>query len=353
MKICVQKQSAVVALMVASTACVEQRTSPPVPVVALGPALGAIPVGNEPHVLELNDGRVAITMMGLGALVVHDFASGRSDTIGRRGAGPGEFGRAGRVVPWGRDRFAVLDPVLRRVTVFHNAGGVDTMIRFPVATTTEAAIPHVSGVWLTPGGDLVRDSVPLLRVAAAAGGPDTLALIGEPPRHFLRLGSVGLNLAAEYAPRDRFGLLPDGRVWIARGHDNRIDWVAPNGDLTRGRPRAFPVIGTVSGDRHRLEGLPAPPILDTVDRELAPTKAPFQDVLAGPAGELWFWLNQPHGYSAELYEVRAPNGLERVRVSLPGAHKLVAIGNVHVYMLGEDATGDWVLTRRMKPAAAR
>jgi hypothetical protein len=332
-----------------ANACLEESLPTIVPLATLGPASGAVSVGNEPHALELSDGRVAITMMGLGAVVLHDFDSGNSDTLGRRGAGPAEFGRAGLLVPWSQERFAVVDPMLRRITVFGTTGSVDTILPFPAQQATEGAIPHHRGVWLTPGGTSVRDSLPLLRLTSETTRPDTVALIGEAPRHFVSLGNVGLTIPAEYAPRDRWGILEDGRVWIARGSDNSVEWESLDGALRRGPAYHYPTIRTVTADRRRLDGLPAPTILDSVDRPIAPIKAPFQDVVAGPDGQLWFWLNQPAGYSAELYAVRDSNGPERLRVSLPGAHKLIAIGRKHMYVLGEDKSGDWVITRHLKP----
>lgn len=341
------------ATIVGSISCSEKRAPTSVPVVAIGLVLGAIPVGNEPYILEVGASRVAVTMMGLGAVLLHDFDSGRTDTVGRGGGGPGEFARAGQVVEWGVDRFAVLDPVLRRATVFRIAGVVDTLVPFPVSHATEAAIPHVSEVWVSPGGAPVRDSVPLLRLAATSSPPDTLGLLGEPPRRFLPLGNVGLNLSAEYAARDIWGILPDGRVCIARGEDNRVDWIGPHSALARGVPRAFPVIRTVAADRQLLDGLPAPKILDSVERDMAAIKAPFQDVRAGPKGDLWFWMNQPAGYATELYSVLASDGSERIRVTLPGAHKIIAVSRTYLYVLGEDASGEWVITRHQKPSGAQ
>jgi hypothetical protein len=190
-------------------------------------------------------------------------------------------------------------------------------------------------------------------LAATTATPDTLALIGEPPRTFVSLGNVGLNIPAEYAARDVWGILPDGSLWIARGEDNRVDWVAPNRTIAHGSARAFPMIRTVAADRQRLDGMPAPRILDSVERDVAPFKAPFQEVKAGPEGDLWFWMNQPAGYATELYSVVARDGVERVRVTLPGAHKIVAVSRAYIYVLGEDASGDWVITRHLKPSAAR
>jgi hypothetical protein len=66
----------------------------------------------------------------------------------------------------------------------------------------------------------------------------------------------------------------------------------PRRRLDRARWRAHPWVGTsVCGDsdgpgrRAQVRGMPAPPILDTVEREMALLKAPFQDVQAGPDGE--------------------------------------------------------------------
>jgi hypothetical protein len=85
----------------------------------------------------------------------------------------------------------------------------------------------------------------------------------------------------------------------------------------------FAPISTVDADRQLFRGLPAPAELDTVTRAIAPTKGPFQEVRAAPDGHLYFWLNQPAGYSRErVAEFNRQGQLVRT-LALPLGSKLV------------------------------
>lgn len=308
-----------------------------------------VTVGPEPYALELEDGRVAISTMGLHAVVVHDFTTGRADTVGRSGGGPGEFARPASMTPWTSGRFAVIDPVQRRATIVQLTGTVDTVVGFPISVASDNAVPSVDHTWLSLGTARVHDSLPLIRSQQLNARTDTLAWLAAPPPHIIPLGAVAMNMPLEYAAADAYGRLPDGRVWIARGADNRVDWIAPSGTLTRGTPRPFARIATVPADRHKHQGMPAPPILDTVEREMSSVKAPFQEVRAGPDGDLWFWRNQPAGYATERYTVLLGDGATEIEVQLPGSHKVLAVGRKHVYVLGTNADDEPVITRHPKP----
>jgi hypothetical protein len=120
--------------------CRDSRTAAYLRTARLGPPSGTISVGNEPRALELADGRVAITMMGLHGVVVHNFDSGHADTLGRSGAGPGEFERSDVIFSMGGTRFGVLDPVLRRATIYANPDSVEAVIPFATVAADERGI---------------------------------------------------------------------------------------------------------------------------------------------------------------------------------------------------------------------
>ncbi len=228
-------------------------------------------------------------------------------------------------------------------------GALDTLFAFPQSVASNDVLPSTDGAVLSLGATPMHDSLPLIRSQLANAHVDTLAWIAFPKRHFIPLGASAMNLPLEYAAADAYGRLSDGRVWIARGADNRVDWIAPNGAIQRGAPRAFARIATVPADRHKHNGMPAPPILDTVEREMAPVKAPFQEVRAGPDGDLWFWLNQPADYTTERYTVLSRDGKTEVQVRLPGGHKVLSVSKHYVYVLSRDADDEPVITRHSKP----
>ena len=129
--------------------------------------------------------------------------------------------------------------------------------------------------------------------------------------------------------------------------------MAANGAQRKGVRVPFQRIRTTAQDRKKLAGLPAPAILDTVPREMAVEKAPFQSVVAARNGSLWFWLNQPAGYTSELYEIRSPEGNVVSQLRAPSGHKLMAIGSKFLYFVGENSDGEWVLSRHQLPPALK
>lgn len=331
-------------------ACREQPTDRG-PDVLLAPEVATVSSGMEPFVMELDSGRAVITMMGLHAAQIQDVKAARIDTIGRGGGGPGEFSRAGRIMPWSSGRFAVIDPVEMRITLFSAAGGLDTTLLMPRTMDLRFGIPHDDGhVWFTAGAPRKgADSVPLLRLTVSSNHIDTLTFLLTPEATFTPMGDIAMWLTPEYAARDVWGVAPNGRVWIARGADNRVDWIDTSGAMTRGKPLPFTTIRTVEADRLRVKGLPAAPILDTLHRAMASTKAPFQDAVLGPDDELWVWRNQLAGTPYEVYDVLRRDGTVRAHIKAPPAHRLLAVGSEFVYLYGEDADGDLVITTHVRP----
>ncbi len=301
-------------------------------------------------IYELDDERVAIAAMGFHSLLLYDFATSKVDTIGRDGDGPGEFRLLASIWPWTNGRFMVHDLSLLRATILKPDGSFDSLFKTPPLVRDDAVSLGADGSWVVANNSESEDSLPLLRVRAVGSQAQTLTWISRPRRKFVPMGAIAMRLAPEYAATDRFGRFRDGRVWIARGADNRIDVVDANGKFTRGTPHPFERIATVKEDIHLWNGLPAIPLIDTAKlRELAPEKAPFQDVRAAADDQLWFWLNQPAGYTTERYAVRTATGKTAMEVELPGAHQVLAIGKRYVYLFGKNADDEHVITRHPKP----
>ncbi|WP_420637353.1 6-bladed beta-propeller [Candidatus Palauibacter sp.] len=76
-------------------------------------------------VIRLRDGRILVAEGGSGALKFFDSQGAFLRSLGRTGDGPGEFRSLYRVAELEDGRLAVLDPLLRRVTVFSADGGLE------------------------------------------------------------------------------------------------------------------------------------------------------------------------------------------------------------------------------------
>ena len=75
--------------------------------------------------IRLRDGRILFAEGGSGALKFFDSQGAFLRSLGRTGDGPGEFRSLYRVAELEDGRLAVLDPLLRRVTVFSADGGLE------------------------------------------------------------------------------------------------------------------------------------------------------------------------------------------------------------------------------------
>src|SRR6185436_1669012 len=85
-----------------------------------------------------------------------------------------------------------------------------------------------------PGGGTNRDSAAVVRASAAFDRVDTVArlapldmatVVNEQGRRFER---------RVFSGNDRWGVLADGSIWVARVYQNRVDWRSPNGTWQKG-----------------------------------------------------------------------------------------------------------------------
>ena len=132
---------------------------------------------------------------GDGELIRYDIGSGRTSRIGRRGSGPGEFGRPVWLEPHGPDSLLAYDMSLGRFSVFSRSGDFGRIFMLPgdggrgrhVAAMTRmgarvwAALslgtpPGLMGLE-TPPGTKARDTVAVLEVTPAGGASNTVARV--------------------------------------------------------------------------------------------------------------------------------------------------------------------------------
>ncbi|HEX6644094.1 MAG TPA: hypothetical protein VF037_05420, partial [Gemmatimonadales bacterium] len=179
---------------------------------------------------------------------------------------------------------------------------------------------------------------------------DTVARLYEIGNEIIRIGNGIARMRRLYQSADVWGVTPGGMLWIARGRENRVDRRAPDGTWTVGTPRPFTPIPTTEADRQKL-----PPFRgvagDSVERELPPEKGPYQDAVGAPDGEVWTRLNQPAGYTREVYAIHPVSGAPKRTVSFPKDYRLRAITDRYVYVTHEDEDGFQVLERFARPTS--
>lgn len=233
------------------------------------------------------------------------------------------------------DTLYIGDWGLRRLTLWDPAGRLARAIPAPdVVRGTFPRARDIAGYFYFdvyppagPDGRGNRDSASVLRADPALTRVDTLArlapadvaeVVGEAGRRFERRVFSGL---------DRWGVLPDGSLWVARVYDNRVDWRSPDGTWVRGKPLPDRVLEVTRYDRE-LFLRRFPPELRRTAQELpfAAIKPPFEAGLTGLAGEVWLEKSRAPVDSARRYHVVDRRGRLVREIRLPGHGRIIALG---------------------------
>src|SRR5687767_12020862 len=198
------------------------------------------------NVVELGGGRVAFA--GDRQFLMADFGSGKVDTIGARsdtlgeGAPTSVYKFPGWVAHLAGDTVALVDFAAIRTTLWSERGQPLKALAIPPAggATPVLSYDHQGFGYKTdyrsllgspePGGEArPTDSIPVVRIQLASGRVDTVASLAAPVLGDAKFGEQTQQVATIFGPNDLFGALPDGRVWVARSRENRVDWRGPGG----------------------------------------------------------------------------------------------------------------------------
>ena len=129
-------------------------------------------------VLDNEGDAVFLLNGGDGELIRYDIGGGRTSRIGRRGSGPGEFGRPVWLEPHGPDSLLAYDMSLGRFSVLSRSGDFGRIFKLPgdggrgrhVAAVTRMGARVWAALSLgTPPGTKARDTVAFLEVTAEGG----------------------------------------------------------------------------------------------------------------------------------------------------------------------------------------
>ena len=162
--------------------------------------LGSGPDWSEPPfyqvfdaVLDNDRNVVFLANGGDGELIIYDIGSGQIDRIGRRGRGPGEFGRPLWMEPYGADSLLVYDLNLIRFSVFSRSGRFGRTFRARgtglggkqaaavarMGTETwvgvQSGTPRVLMGIDTPPGTMERDTLTVYAIDDEGNALDTIA----------------------------------------------------------------------------------------------------------------------------------------------------------------------------------
>jgi hypothetical protein len=236
------------------------------------------------------------------------------------------------------DSVYVADWQRRRLTAWSLAGSLGG--RLPAVDALRGALPRArdaQGNWYfelraPPGrdGGGNRDSAAIVRTRGDLTNADTIARLA--PLDLAEVISEGRRRLERrlLSGQDRWGVLPDGSLWIARVSQNRVDWRDPSGAVRRGHELPDPVLPVTENDRQLF--------LRKFDATLRPTvsqipfvaiKPPFENAFTGPDGLVWLVKNRAIGDTLRRYQLIDRNGQLVGTAAHHGLGQLLALGEGH------------------------
>jgi hypothetical protein len=296
------------------------------------------------------DGRVWLALYQQPGLLRARFGEvTTADTLGALGNAPGQFRMPFAVMDARAGGVVALDGVAKRLVGFTREGAADSVFTVPETVDQFLVRRDTAGALVSALSNLSRnDSVPLVRVSG--NSVDTIARLHVPKATVtIPMGQRSYVAPPEYAPRDLWGVLADGTVWIARGGPHQIDYRLPDGSQTVGGPRAYAAIRSTDADKGFLRGLPAGESVAQEAIQYAPVKGPFIEARAARDGEVWTWRTQQAPKQEERYTVFRPGVAETHDVTVPLYHRVVGIGATSVYLAERLDDGRWRVTRHQRP----
>ncbi len=179
-----------------------------------------------------------------------------------------------------------------------------------------------------PDGSGNRDSAAVVRLSANLARFDTVARLapldmaevsGDAGRRFERRALSGV---------DRWGVVPDGSVWVARVYENRVDWRSPEGTWTRGEALPDRVLEVTRYDRELFYQKFPPELRNTAEQlPFAAVKPPFEAGFTSPSGQVWLEKSRaPTDSSRRYHEVDREGHLLR-EIRVPGQGRIVALAD--------------------------
>jgi hypothetical protein len=306
-------------------------------------------VGN---VVELSDGRIAFPELSDKTLVFADFTNGvatpigeHADTIRAHDPAPGKHRMPGFVLRFGGDTLAVVDYATHRTSLWNEQGQFLATLSGQGVGGQNLAVSYdgkhnaykedVRSVLggLEPGQELMFDSMSVIRIRPGDTIADTIAKLKLPPWGRGQFGEQVKMVSTIFAVRDIFGVLPDGSLWIARGSNNAVDWLSPNGKITRGPSRRYTRIPVSEAEkdsflerlRQQMARMGAPAGIE-LTYPFADEKAPFVSGMTNPAGEVWLERSRAFGDSTQVWDVVGRDGQLVRTVQFPKAAALAGFG---------------------------
>lgn len=318
-------------------------------------------------VRELSNGQVIVTDERENRIVLADFRRDSVSLIGRRGRGPEEYGRVGRLWPLRGDSSLMHDRDQGRWLLFDGPRIVETV------SAGDAAVRATGGVRLhgangefvvaqlfpTHRGEFTADPAEVVRVRRSDGRSETIARIapfndGTPPKAEAAAAGTAPPTHPVYVMslfvNDRIAHFTDGWTAIARYNPYRVDWCPPDNKCITGPVLETPRPMTDDEKRAHLNvaqemvGWPLTTSLEQTDDSWPKIVPPFIDPVRIMDGSPVYPLTDgrllverfPTGVPQWTYDVIDRRGVLVGRLTLPRGERIVAIGKSSIYTVAQD-----------------
>ena len=304
--------------------------APPAPQVALSPAGDSllVPFAEVTDAAWLGGARWAVLAPGGPEIRLADFERRALPALG---AGTGEL-KYPLALFLAADTLHATDWVNRRLTLWSLDGRFGRAV--PAFDALRGALPRArdaAGNFYVelrppagPDGSGNRDSASVVRVSPS-GVVDTVAHLAP-----LDLAKVASPSGERFERRvfsgtDRWGVRPDGTLWLARVYHNRVDRVPPGGKAAKGQPLPDRVLEVTREDRERFVQNFPPELRGTAEQlPFAPIKAAFTAAFADARGNVWLERSRAVSDTVQSLPRRGPRrraALHRRARRLPPRHR--------------------------------
>jgi len=317
-----------VALTGALTACGESKVT--APVLELTPEGDTLvtPYTDVTEAAWLGNSRWAVLAPADNAVAIADVSAKRLTPLGSK-----EFRNPSSIF-FAADTLYIGDWGFRRLTLWSPQGRklrsipASNLVRGTLPRARDDAGRFYLDLYPRPGADGSgnRDSAAVVLMDAAFTKADTIArlapldiaeVVGEAGRRFERRVFSGM---------DRWGVLGDGSLWVARVYDNRVDWRAPDGGWTRGQSLPDRVLEVTRYDRELFLRKFPPELRATAqDLPFAALKPPFESGLTQSPDQIWLEKSRAPADSSRRYHVVNRQGKLVREVRIRGQGRIVGL----------------------------
>ena len=300
---------------------------------------------------ELSDGRVLLFDRREERLVVGDFASGSVRDVARKGQGPTEFEFVSALLPLAGDTTIATDMTRRWLFLVGDSVVRKVLLEHPVLQRTLAPLgadqnAHVLSRIFAGSLGGPADSTLVALVHRVSGKVDTIARMAvegrRGPVSTVTTPGLGRGVSVRRVPlsvSETAWLFFDGWVAVVRLDPYRVDWRAPDGRWTLGRPLPFRSVRMTQAEKSAYIGR-HPGLRNATDwpEELPPFENPVT-LLASPDGLLLVKRLPTLAEPGTRYDVVDRAGNRRTQLVLPANEHVLGFGTNSLYVVVTDDDG--------------